>query len=589
MKNLKQKLNAKNVRAIINRPNGITLIALVITIVVLLILASVAINITVGENGIFNRAIQAKEQFEMAAVKEKLNLAILEVQTGEAIAGDDLTLDMMLTSLQEKLPGVEITKDGETLKGTLDGYDFVIDSDFKVTIEGYNEEAGNGGSEDEEEDVPTPPQVTTYTVTVSGSNVTSSGASSVEENTSYTTTLTAAEGYKIATVEVKMGETTLTGGTHYTYENGTITIASVTGNLTITVTAYQTVASQTTSATTADVYYASEKTLIDSSGNIVKVPAGFKVAKDSGINVTEGIVIEDNDIVTGKGNNRGNQYVWIPVGEDIKKENQDGTITTVDITLGRYRFATEGEVVNGTTLTKGTPILVQNINDYTNQSSAIQITGWNGSLFYEDIEQRAGTASSGTNGKNATALSILNFKNSVASKHGYYIARYEASYGTDGKANSKVSNSAGTSVPTTEGTLWNNITQINAAIASRGLYNNGVTSDLTNSYAWDTAIVYIQAFSNDTDYSYQTSINRGSAPSNTGENTDEVCKINDMASNVTEWTTEYCAYSTGSYAYPCTGRGGGYAYSSYSTSYRNFFDATNSGGASSAFRPTLYW
>ena len=237
MKNLKQKLNAKNVRAIINRPNGITLIALVITIVVLLILASVAINITVGENGIFNRAIQAKEQFEMAAVKEKLNLAILEVQTGEAIAGDDLTLDMMLTSLQEKLPGVEITKDGETLKGTLDGYDFVIDSDFKVTIEGYNEEAGNGGSEDEEEDVPTPPQVTTYTVTVSGSNVTSSGASSVEENTSYTTTLTAAEGYKIATVEVKMGDTTLTQGSHYTYEDGCITIASVTGNVEINVTA----------------------------------------------------------------------------------------------------------------------------------------------------------------------------------------------------------------------------------------------------------------------------------------------------------------------------------------------------------------
>ena len=535
---------------------------------------------TLGENGIFTKVQYAKEQYEMAAVKEKLNLAMLEIQT-EEINNGELTLDTMLIKLQEKLPGITIAKDGETLKGTLDGYDFTIDENFNVTIDGYNEEAGNGGSQE--------PEITTYTVTLNGSNVTSNGANTVEENASYTTTLTAAEGYKIATVEVKMGETTLTGGTHYTYENGTITIASVTGNLTITVTAYQTVASQKTSATTADVYYASEKTLIDSSGNIVKVPAGFKVAQDSGINVTEGIVIEDNDIVTGKGNNRGNQYVWIPVGEDIKKENQDGTITTVDITLGRYRFATEGEVVNGTTLTKGTPILVQNINDYTNKSSAIQITGYNSRLFYEDIEQRAGVASADTNGRNATALSILNFKNSVASKHGYYIARYEASYGaTDGKANSKVSNSAGTSVPTTEGTLWNNITQINAAIASRDLYNNGVTSDLTNSYAWDTAIVYIQAFSNDTVYSYQTSINTGSAPSNTGENTDEVCKINDMASNVTEWTTEYCAYSTGSYAYPCTGRGGGYAYSSYCTSYRIYTNATNS-IFSIAFRPTLYW
>ena len=100
----------------LSNAKGITLIALVITIVVLIILASVAINITVGENGIFNRAIQAKEQFEMAAVKEKLNLAILEVQTGEAIGGNSISLDDMLTKLQEKLPGIELEKDGETLR-----------------------------------------------------------------------------------------------------------------------------------------------------------------------------------------------------------------------------------------------------------------------------------------------------------------------------------------------------------------------------------------------------------------------------------------------------------------------------------------
>ena len=50
------------------------------------------------------------------------------------------------------------------------------------------------------------------------------------------------------------------------------------------------------------------------------MPEGFKIASDSGINVTEGIVIEDNDITTdGNGNKRGNQYVWIPVGKKIKK------------------------------------------------------------------------------------------------------------------------------------------------------------------------------------------------------------------------------------------------------------------------------
>ena len=45
----------------------------------------------------------------------------------------------------------------------------------------------------------------------------------------------------------------------------------------------------------------------------------------------------------------------------------------------------------------------------------------------------------------------------------------------------------------TEGMLWNYISQINATIASKDLYST-VNSDLINSYAWDTAIVYIQNF-----------------------------------------------------------------------------------------------
>ena len=73
---------------------------------------------------------------------------------------------------------------------------------------------------------------------------------------------------------------------------------------------------------------------------------------------------------------------------------------------------------------------------------------------------------------------------SVKTNGGYYIARYEASYGTDGKANSKVSDTASISSSTTrtEGMLWNYISQINATIASKDLYST-VNSDLINSYA----------------------------------------------------------------------------------------------------------
>ena len=335
-------------------------------------------------------------------------------------------------------------------------------------------------------------------------------------------------------------------------------------------------------------YFNKLTTIKDSNGNLIKVPEGFKVAEDSGINVTEGIVIEDNDIIDGIGNNRGNQYVWIPVGKEIKKS--DGT--KVNITLGRYTFAngTSDNDSNGTVLAKGTPILRQNADNYTQE---VVIS----SYFKELTTYREGVASSGLDGLNTTSRGkqkedgtyegIKSFIDSVKANGGYYIARYEASYGTDGKANSKISNSfintSGTA-PTTEGTLWNNITQIDAATASRELYNTA-TTDLVNSYAWDTAIVYIQNFSEDTDYSYQNSKN--TTLSNTGVNKDEVCKINDMASNTCEWTTEYSTDTSSSNAYPCTGRGGDYYNSDFYTSYRNSITATSS-GKNLTFRPTLY-
>ena len=55
--------------------NGITLIALVITIIVLLILAGVAINLSVGENGIIRRAQEAINQYKDAAKNEEQQLA----------------------------------------------------------------------------------------------------------------------------------------------------------------------------------------------------------------------------------------------------------------------------------------------------------------------------------------------------------------------------------------------------------------------------------------------------------------------------------------------------------------------------------
>ena len=312
----------------------------------------------------------------------------------------------------------------------------------------------------------------------------------------------------------------------------------------------------------------------DSNDNIVRIPKGFKVASDSGINVTEGIVIEDGDVKAGKGNNRGNQYVWIPVGNRIKKSDK----TQINITLGRYNFAdgANDKDENETVLATGTPILKQNAKEYTKK---VDID----TFFSELTTSRNGSV---TGKENATALNLQGFVDSVKANGGYYIARYEASYGTDGKANSKVSDAATWAAPTEEGVLWNDVSQIAAKEASVNLYST-VTSDLMNSYAWDTAIVYIQNFSGDADYSKQNGRSINTALTNTGANSDEKCKINDMASNNLELTTEYCTYVDSGINYPCTCRGGIYNNYSVFTDFRTHI-INKSDDHILSFRSTLY-
>lgn len=81
---------------------------------------------------------------------------------------------------------------------------------------------------------PTPPSVTKYTVTNNLSHATNSNATtSIEENSSYTATITANSNYKIKNVTVTMGGVDIT---NTAYSNGKINISSVTGNVVITVT-----------------------------------------------------------------------------------------------------------------------------------------------------------------------------------------------------------------------------------------------------------------------------------------------------------------------------------------------------------------
>ena len=324
------------------------------------------------------------------------------------------------------------------------------------------------------------------------------------------------------------------------------------------------------------------KIIYDEEGNAITVPAGFKIASDSGDTVQQGVVIEDVNASTDSAV-RGSQFVWIPVGKFIKDNGEESN----EIILGRYTFDE----------TYGTPNLQQAAYTDENQEeykeSQIILS------YYDEYSgaHRDGIASKGLDGLNATANDLGAWIDSVKTNGGYYIGRYEASFASGSsienyKAATKVSTGYRTysdgSMLYTEGTLWNWITQLDASKVAINTYEDSsvVKSDLMNSYAWDTAIVFIQECGK-TNYANQAGYLINSNLTNTGTGQDEVCKINDMASNVAEWTTEYSSYTVSSYAFPCTIRGGYYNLSSHYTAARNNNDATVSGGTV-GFRLSLY-
>ena len=247
----------------------------------------------------------------------------------------------------------------------------------------------------------------------------------------------------------------------------------------------------------------------DSLGNRVVVPAGFKVVNPND-NVEDGIIIED----VSHGATAGSQFVWIPVGTGIKRKGG----TTFDVTLGRYDF----------------------------DSTTGNIIGAHGGSDSEDTVEEH-------NKDNTPAKDIEEFRKNSIKNGGYYIGRYEARTATR-RTSGEDKLTQITEKP--DDYVYNYVSQLQAAELSRNMYNDSnFTSDLVNSYAWDTAIVFIQSCSGDNRYSQQSSLNQSFEPKGTvgtGTTEDVKCNIYDMASNCYEKTTE----TSGNPSIPCIYRGG---------------------------------
>ena len=116
------------------KEKGITLIALVITIIVLLILAAVSIATLTGQNGILTRANDAKKETEIAELKERIQIDILEKQAenkNEDITEKDLIeiLNKYFTNVPSSIPE-DLTSVKLKAKEDYGEYDNIVLSDI---------------------------------------------------------------------------------------------------------------------------------------------------------------------------------------------------------------------------------------------------------------------------------------------------------------------------------------------------------------------------------------------------------------------------------------------------------------------------
>ena len=253
----------------------------------------------------------------------------------------------------------------------------------------------------------------------------------------------------------------------------------------------------------------------------VKIPAGFYYV---GGTKTSGIVISDNVNDKDKYKNKavvgtdllGNQYVWIPC-------TTDNTSSELQYTRTEWGVEVDG--------------------DDNSRAIKDELTLTDASVTYSDADT--------ANGINADVskeivAQIKAEKASIAQYGGYYIGRYEVGRNSD------------TAVVKYNQTPYASITWSTAyGLAKKIITNSEVNSYLCSSYAWDTAVNFIQ--NNSTAKNYATSIEGFNGnwnpqavkdpsgnvikPAGTSQQlntglTTQFCNIFDMGGNEAEFTTE---------------------------------------------------
>ena len=298
----------------------------------------------------------------------------------------------------------------------------------------------------------------------------------------------------------------------------------------------------------------------------VKIPTGFYYV---GGTKASGIVISDNKNDKNKYRNQkvvgtdllGNQYVWIPCTTDSSSS---------DLQYARTEWGVEVDGADNSRAIKDELTLTDSSVTYSDADTA---NGINADVSKEIVAQ------------------IKAEKTSVAKYGGYYIGRYEVGKNGD------------TAVVKYNQTPYASITWSTAyGLAKQIITNSEATSYLCSSYAWDTAVNFIQ--NNSTAKNYATSIEGFNGnwnpqevkdpsgnvikPAGTSQQlntglTTQFCNIFDMGGNEAEFTTELNPGTSETVVL----RGGFYYYDDRPAGYR-WDDGSGSAYISYGFRATLF-
>ena len=299
----------------------------------------------------------------------------------------------------------------------------------------------------------------------------------------------------------------------------------------------------------------------------VKMPTGFYYV---GGTKTSGIVISDNVNDKDKYKNKavvgtdllGNQYVWIPCTTDSSSS---------DLQYARTEWGVEVDGADNSRAIKDELTLTDSSVTYSDADTA---NGINADVSKEIVAQ------------------IKAEKTSVAKYGGYYIGRYEVGKNGD------------TAVVKYNQTPYAEITWSTAyGLAKRIITNSEATSYLCSSYAWDTAVNFIQ--NNSTAKNYATSIEGFNGnwnpqavkdpsgnvikPAGTSQQlntglTTQFCNIFDIGGNEAEFTTELNPGTSETVVL----RGGYYDYYYHGPAGYRWDDDSGSADIHYGFRATLF-